>query len=110
MLSTQVPGVNDIPYACEAPRTEGTFSSVIKIYGLVNPSILICLVPVKASEKLTSIDGLVSKLSAKLQQAALSNSLLVTNVVLAVTLSDFFIPFRLPSTVTVFKESCWIVS
>src|SRR6478672_1624523 len=76
------------------------FSSVIIMYGLVNPSILICLVPVRASEKLTSIEGLVSKLSARLQQAALSNSLLVTTVVLAVMESDFFIPFLLPSTFT----------
>jgi hypothetical protein len=44
------------------------------MYGLVNPSILICLLPVTASEKFTSIDGFVSKLSDKLQQAAFCNS------------------------------------
>ena len=65
------------------------------MYGLVKPNIFICFVPVKASEKLTSIVGLVSKLSAKLQQAAFSNSLLVTRVVLAVPESDFFNPFLL---------------
>src|SRR3970040_2705807 len=89
ILSTQVPGVNDKPYACEAPRTDGTFSSVIIKYGLVSPSILICFVPVKASEKLTSIDGFVSKLSARLQHAALSNSLLVMSEVFPVTVKDF---------------------
>jgi hypothetical protein len=47
---------------------------------------------------------------AVLQQAALSNSLLVTTVVLAVPDSDFFSPFRLPSTVTVFKVSVFGVS
>src|SRR5690554_5407132 len=78
MLSTQVPGTKDKPYACEAPRTEGMFSSAIRIYGLVSPNILICFVPVIASEKFTSMDGLVSKLSAKLQQAAFNNSALLT--------------------------------
>jgi len=41
------------------------------------------------------MDGLVSKLSAKLQQAALSNSLLETTEVLMVFLSDFCIDFLL---------------
>ena len=37
------------------------------------------------------MEGLVSKLSAKLQQAAFSSSLLLTTVVLAVPESDFLI-------------------
>ena len=53
----------------------GILPSVISIYGLVSPNILICRFPDTASEKLTSMDGLVSKLSERLQQAALSNSL-----------------------------------
>jgi hypothetical protein len=44
---------------------------------------------VRASEKLTSMDGLVSKLSARLQHAALSNSLEVT-VVVFVVLESYF--------------------
>ena len=40
-------------------------------------------------EKLTSIDGFVSKLSAKLQQAAFNNSLLESKVVFAVNFNDF---------------------
>ena len=50
------------------------FSIDIKIFGLLNPNILICLVPEIASEKLTSIEGVVSKLSDKLQHAAFNNS------------------------------------
>ena len=46
----------------------------IKILGLLKPSILICFLPEIASEKLTSIEGVVSKLSAKLQHAAFNNS------------------------------------
>jgi hypothetical protein len=46
------------------------------------------------------MDGLVSKLSARLQQAALSNSLLPTTEVLAVVVSDFRIPFFTASTFT----------
>ena len=53
---------------------DGIFSMDIKIFGLLNPNILICLVPEMASEKFTSIEGVVSKLSDKLQQAAFSNS------------------------------------
>jgi C4-type Zn-finger protein len=41
----------------------------------------ICFVPVNASEKLTSIEGLVSKLSERLQQAAFNNSSLLTYIV-----------------------------
>ena len=77
ILSIRGPGVKVSPYACAAPRTLGIFSSATKIYGLVSPNICICLVPVSASEKLTSIAGLVSKLSDRLQQAALSNSSLL---------------------------------
>ena len=59
----------------------GIFSEVINIYGEVSPNILICLVPEIASEKLTSIDGLVSKLSERLQQAAFSSSSLLIIVI-----------------------------
>src|SRR5690606_3977752 len=62
----------------DAPRILGTFSVVTIIYGLVSPSILICLVPEIASAKFTSMDGFVSKLSARLQQAAFNNSALLT--------------------------------
>ena len=53
---------------------DGIFSIDIKIFGLLNPNILICLVPEIASEKFTSIEGVVSKLSDRLQQAAFNNS------------------------------------
>ena len=42
---------------------------------------MICFVPLIASAKLTSIDGLVSKLSGRLQQAALSNASEYTKMV-----------------------------
>ena len=42
--------------------------------GLLRPSIFICFLPEIASEKLTSIEGVVSKLSARLQHAAFNNS------------------------------------
>ena len=44
------------------------------MFGLLKPNILICFLPEIASEKLTSIEGVVSKLSARLQHAAFSNS------------------------------------
>src|SRR5690606_5214843 len=66
-----------------APLTDGIFSSAIKMYGLFNPNIRICLFPETASEKFTSIDGLVSKASDRLQQAALSNSELEILIILA---------------------------
>ena len=53
---------------------DGMFSIDIRMFGLLNPNILICLVPEMASEKFTSIEGVVSKLSDKLQQAAFNNS------------------------------------
>ena len=53
---------------------EGIFSIEIKILGLLKPNILICFLPDIASEKFTSIEGVVSKLSARLQQAAFNNS------------------------------------
>ena len=53
---------------------EGIFSIDIKIFGLLKPNILICFLPEIPSEKLTSIDGVVSKLSARLQHAAFNNS------------------------------------
>ena len=65
------------------------FSCVISKYGLFKPIISICLVPVKASEKLKSIDGFVSKLSAKLQQAAFSNSSAFTVNIFVVDKNDF---------------------
>jgi hypothetical protein len=69
-----VPGIYSKPWDCKAPLMAGTFSIDIKILGLLKPNILICLDPEIASEKLTSIEGVVSKLSAKLQQAAINNS------------------------------------
>src|SRR5690606_14571032 len=105
MLSTQVPGIKLNPKACEAPRTDGIFSVAIKIYGLVSPSILICLVPVTASAKLTSIDGLVSKLSERLQQAAFSNSSLLMVNVLAACKYDLTVACFLEVKVTSSKLS-----
>src|SRR5690606_19913082 len=104
MLSTQVPGTKDKPYACEAPRTEGMFSSAIRIYGLVSPNILICFDPVIASEKFTSMDGLVSKDSAKLQQAAFNNSLLDMVCVLRLSLL-FLLVDRLLVRITISSKS-----
>src|SRR5690606_3049455 len=105
MLSTQVPGIKLNPKACDAPRTDGIFSVAIKIYGLVSPSILICLVPVTASEKLTSMDGLVSKLSERLQHAAFNNSSLLTVNVLAASKYDLAVAWRLEVTITSSKLS-----
>ncbi|GIS27823.1 MAG: hypothetical protein CM15mP129_00200 [Chloroflexota bacterium] len=53
----------------------GIFSRDINIFGLLKPNILICFLPDIASEKFTSMEGVVSKLSARLQQAALRSSL-----------------------------------
>ena len=53
---------------------EGIFSIDIKIFGLLKPNILICFLPEIPSEKLTSIDGVVSKLSERLQHAAFNSS------------------------------------
>ena len=46
----------------------------IKIFGLLKPNILICFLPEIPSEKFTSIEGVVSKLSERLQQAAFNSS------------------------------------
>ena len=69
-----MPGINVSPYAFKAPLIEGMFSTDIKIFGLAKPNMLICFLPEIASEKFTSIEGVVSKLSARLQQAAFNNS------------------------------------
>ena len=66
----------------------------IKILGLLKPSILICFLPEIASERLTSIEGVVSKLSAKLQHAAFNNSsddILITLEELGDTDEDFLL-------------------
>ena len=74
---------------------EGIFSVVIKIYGLVKPNILICRVPVTASAKFTSMEGLVSKLSERLQQAAFNNSELLTLITLVADKKDLVDAFFL---------------
>ena len=71
------------------------FSVVIKIYGLVKPNILICRVPVIASAKFTSMEGLVSKLSERLQQAAFNNSELLTLIILVADKKDLVDAFFL---------------
>src|SRR5690606_13208891 len=84
----------------EAPRILGTFSVVIKIYGLVKPSILICRVPEIASAKFTSMEGFVSKLSAKLQQAAFKSSALLTFNTFVASMNEREVAFCLAVTVT----------
>src|SRR5713101_2931076 len=63
-----------MPWLEARPRTPGIFSIEIIVFGPDKPSIWICLVPVIASVNATSTDGFVSKLSERLQQAALNNS------------------------------------
>ena len=98
ILSIQGPGVYVSPYTWEAPLTKGIFSWVIIIYGLDSPSIFICLVPVKASEKLISIEGFVSKLSDKLQHAAFNNSSLLILVIFWALKYDLWRDFLLSVT------------
>src|SRR5690606_7540150 len=105
MLSTQVQGIKLSPNACDAPRIDGIFSVAIKIYGLVSPNIFICFVPVTASAKLTSMDGLVSKLSERLQHAAFNNSSLLTVNVLPACRYDFEVACFLDVIVTASKLS-----
>ena len=79
---------------------DGIFSVAIKIYGLDKPNIFICRVPVTASEKLTSIDGLVSKLSLKLQQAAFRSSALLTVITFCARKYDLAVACCLAVNVT----------
>ena len=69
-----MPGINVKPYTFKAPLIEGIFSIDIKILGLAKPNMLIWFLLETASESFTSIEGVVSKLSARLQQAAFKSS------------------------------------
>jgi hypothetical protein len=70
----QGPGMYKRPRFVNKPRKYGIFSLFICILEPVNPINSICLIPVIASVKLTSMVGFVSKLSDKLQQAAFLSS------------------------------------
>ena len=68
------PGIYSMPKFCANPRTAGVFSVSSWTYVPLKPSSLICLAPVAASAYDTSTDAEVSKLSLRLQQAALQSS------------------------------------
>ena len=68
------PGRKLNPKVLEIPRTAGMLSKSIWVYFPSNPNILICRVPVIPSVNDASTEPLVSKLSERLQHAALHNS------------------------------------